>query len=125
MPDVQADQNRRDLLNDAGIFQLAAVDGADAGNLGGKFARQLRRIGIVTADNDIAVERYVSVEQISREIMKCGNDADFFRHHFGSLLCREDPCHTPRGAQARPPMLEASCMNGSIDQNATFGDQKV
>ena len=41
--DVQADEERCDLLEDAGIFQFSAVDGSDAGNLGGEFARNLKR----------------------------------------------------------------------------------
>ncbi len=36
--DIEADQQSRDLLEDAGIFQFAAIDGADAGN----FAARVR-----------------------------------------------------------------------------------
>src|ERR1700684_3618955 len=60
--DVQADEQRGNLLDDARVFQLAAINGANARNLGGKFARELRRVGIVAADNHIAIEWRVSVE---------------------------------------------------------------
>jgi hypothetical protein len=61
MANVEADEQGSDLLEDASVFQFAAVDGADTGNRRGERARELRCVGVVAADDDIAIERIVSV----------------------------------------------------------------
>ena len=60
--DVQADQQCGDLLDDACIFQSAAVKGADSRDFRRQFTRELRGIRIIAAHDDIAVEWRVSVE---------------------------------------------------------------
>src|ERR1700722_7568334 len=57
--DVQSDEQRRDLLEGAGVFQFAAVDGADAGNLRGERARELSSVRVIAANNNIAVENVI------------------------------------------------------------------
>ena len=64
--DVQADEQSGDLFEDAGIFQFAAIDGTHAGKFRGKSARKLCGVRIVTANDDVAVERFVSVQKFSR-----------------------------------------------------------
>ena len=59
--DVQANEQRGDLLEDAGILQFTAVDSPDAGNLGRERARELNRIDVVATDDDVAVEGLVAV----------------------------------------------------------------
>src|SRR5579864_3766191 len=60
--EVHANQQGGDLLDDVGVFQFSAVDAANAGNFGRQFARELGRVGIVAANNDVAVERRVGAE---------------------------------------------------------------
>jgi len=60
--DVQADEQGRDLLEDAGVLQFAAVDGADSGNLGSEAACELEGVGVVAADDYIAIEIFVTIE---------------------------------------------------------------
>ena len=84
--DVHADEQRGDLLDDAGVFEWTAIDGADAGNLCCQFAGELRGVGIVAADDDVAVERSVAVEQFSGYVVEGGDEAHSFGHEFGSLL---------------------------------------
>jgi hypothetical protein len=59
--DIQADEERGDLLHDARVLESAPVDSSDAGNLCCEFARELRCVGIIAADDDVAVERRVSI----------------------------------------------------------------
>src|SRR5580692_1175869 len=59
---VESDEQRGNLFDDAGVFEFAAVDGADAGDFRGEFAGELRCVGIVAADDDVAVERIVSIQ---------------------------------------------------------------
>ena len=58
---IEADEERRDLLDDAGVLEFASVDGTHARNLRREFARQLSGVGIIAADYDVAVERRVSI----------------------------------------------------------------
>src|SRR5579863_2260746 len=51
MADVQANQQSGDLLDDAGIFQLPAVNGADARNFCREITGELRGVGIIAAND--------------------------------------------------------------------------
>src|SRR5712692_11518179 len=84
--DVQADQQRGDLLYDAGILQFAAIDSADTGNFCCQLARDLSGVRVVAADDDIAVERGVSVQQFSGDVVESGDHAHSFGYQFSSLL---------------------------------------
>jgi len=64
--DVQTDQQRRDLFNDARVFQLAAIHGTHSRNLRCQFAGELCRVRIITADNDVTFERIIAIEQGAR-----------------------------------------------------------
>ena len=55
-------------------------------NLRRQFAGELGRVGIVTTDNDITVDRIIAVEQVRREIMKSGDHADSLGNQLRCLL---------------------------------------
>src|SRR5208337_2907573 len=84
--DVQSDEQGGDLLDDAGIFQSPAVQGTNTGNLGGQVAGELSRVRIVTADDDVAIERQVSPKQLCGKIVKGGDHADLLGHDLVGLL---------------------------------------
>jgi hypothetical protein len=84
--DIQPDQQGGDLLNDAGIFQFSAINATHARNLGGEIAGQSARVGIVAADNHVAIERRFSVQEIGGKIVKGRNHTHLFGYEFGGLL---------------------------------------
>jgi hypothetical protein len=86
VPNVEADQQSRDLLYDAGVFQFAAIDGADSWNLCRKLSRELRGIGIIAAYNDVTIKWGISVQQICGQIVECRDHAHSLGHEFGCLL---------------------------------------
>src|SRR5580658_4389089 len=84
--DVHTDEQGSDLLDDAGVLQWTAINGADAGNFSRQFAGELRGIGIVAADDYVAVHGSVSVEHFGGNVVKGGDHAHFLGHKFGGLL---------------------------------------
>jgi hypothetical protein len=86
VPDVEADQQSCNLFHDARVFQFAAVDGADAGNLGGQIAHDLDGSGIVAANNHIAVDWTIDIEQFGSCVVKGGYDGNALGHKLSSLL---------------------------------------
>src|SRR4029077_17205326 len=86
MSNVHADEQGGDLLDDSRVFKFAAIERADAGNLGGEFACELGGVGIVAAHDDVALERGVSAQQVGRNVMEGGGAAPLVGHKFGSLL---------------------------------------
>src|ERR1700722_9394729 len=121
--DIEADEQGGDLLDNARIFQFAAVDGADAGNFCGEIAGELSGVGIVATDNDVAVERIVSVEQFGGDVVKCGDHAHTFGDKFGGLLRRGTlpDAESARGASADT----RGERHGGVDQNAACGNGRV
>src|SRR6201997_51867 len=83
---VQANQQSGDLLDDARILQLSAIDRADAGNLRREFARELCGIGIIAADDDVTIERIVAAQQICRQVVKSRNNTYFLWNKLRGLL---------------------------------------
>ena len=75
--DVQADQQRGYRLNDAGVFQLAAVDSADPRDFSGEFGGGLFGFFVVAADQDVTLDRGVAGEQFGTEIVEGRGDAHF------------------------------------------------
>ena len=84
---IQAHEQRRDLFKNAGILQFPAIDGADAGNLSGETSRKLQGVGVVAADDDVAIKSPISVQKISGQIVKGRDHADSLGHKFRGLLC--------------------------------------
>src|SRR3954465_9319069 len=88
VPDVQSDQHRSDLLNNAGIFQLSAVESAYTGNFTGQVANAFARVFVIAADDYVTIDWAILLEKVSGQIMKRCNDDHTFRHKFSRLLCR-------------------------------------
>src|SRR6266446_10938364 len=61
--DVEADEQRGDLLYDAGVFELAAIDGAHAGNFTSERADALRGRFVIAADDYVAIHWAVVVQE--------------------------------------------------------------
>src|ERR1700687_1897617 len=61
VPDVETDQQRGDLLDNARVLKLAAIDRSHARNLHCEFHRNLRGIRIVAAYDHIAIDIVVDV----------------------------------------------------------------
>jgi len=70
VPDIEADQEGGDLLQNAGVFQLAAIDSAHAGNFCRQRSYGLSGGGVITTDNDVSVDRSVAVQNIRRGIVE-------------------------------------------------------
>src|ERR1700747_2672038 len=100
VPDIQADEQRRNLLENARVFQLSAINSSNPGNLRAESTRNLGRIGIVAADDDVAVEIFVSVEKLSRQIVKRSRHAHALGHKFGGLLRGRSLPHAKRARGA-------------------------
>src|ERR1017187_5918697 len=81
--EVHADEQGGDLLEAAGVVELSAVDAADAGNLCRQFAGELRGVGIIAGNDDVAVERGVGAEQVGGNVVEGGDHADCFGHALG------------------------------------------
>src|SRR5215468_3535876 len=70
---VESDEQRGDLLDDPGVFQFAAIDRAYARNLGGEIAYRLRGARIIAADDHVALDRAVAVQNVGRTVLKSGH----------------------------------------------------
>ena len=89
---------------------------ADARNLGRQFAGELRGVGIVAANDHVAVERSVGAEQFGGNVMEGGDHAHFFGHEFGRLLRGGALPHaeSARGASANAGRQR----HGGVDEDA-------
>src|SRR5712692_3172275 len=86
VPDVQSDQERSDLLQDARAFQFAAIDGAHARNSCGQRSHGLTGAGIIAADDYVAVHRAVRIQQFGGDILERGHDRYALGNQFHGLL---------------------------------------
>jgi hypothetical protein len=93
--------------------------GTDAGNFCCELAGELRGVGIVAADDHVAVERSVAVEQFGGHIVEGRNQAHSFGHEFGGLLRgRALPdADGARGASAHAGRER----NRGVDEDAAVG----
>ena len=66
--DVEGNKQRGHGFDDAGVLQLAAVDGAYAGDLHGEFRRDLSGVVVVAAHDDVAVHVVIAVEQVAERL---------------------------------------------------------
>ncbi len=121
--EVHADEQGGDLLNDACVFEFAAVDAADAGNLCRQFAGELPSIGIVAADDDVAVQRSVGAEQFGGNVVEGGDHAHSIGHEFGGLL---GGGALPDAESARGASADADSQgHGGVNENAALGDRRT
>ncbi len=61
---VEPNQQGGDLLQDARIFQLAAVDGAHAGDFRGQRSHRLQGGRVITADDHVAVDDRITIQHV-------------------------------------------------------------
>jgi len=114
-----ADEQCGDLLDDACVFKFAAVDAAYAGNFCREFAGELRGVGIVAANNDVAVERGIGAEQVGGNIVEGSDHAYAIGNEFGGLL---GGGALPDAKSARGASAHADCQGHSgIDEDAALG----
>src|ERR1700688_2803544 len=85
--DVQPNEHGRDLLDDAGILQLSAVEGANSRNFARQFADALSTFFIIAANDHIAINRTTLLQKVRGQIVKRRNYCDPFGNKFSSLLC--------------------------------------
>src|SRR6267378_4094033 len=116
MPDVEPDQQGRDLLDDACILQFAAVNRADARDLCCEFHGDLGCRGIIAAHDHIAVHVLVPVQNIRGYIVKGPDDRYSLRYEFGSLL-RRRALPDAKGASSSSADARGQ-RNRGINQNA-------
>src|SRR5437868_2973971 len=81
---VDTDEQCSQAFDDARIFQLAAIDGAGAGNLVCQVSGYFQGPLVVAANDDIAVNRRVRVQQVGPNIVKRRCDSN----SGGNQLCR-------------------------------------
>ena len=100
--DVQSNQECRDLFDDVGVFELPAIDGSQSRNLAGQFTHELSGVGIIAADDHIALDRIIAVHDIGGAILKRCDHGYTFGDQFGALLSGRALPHTerPTGAAA-------------------------
>src|SRR3984957_19376111 len=84
--DVQTDEQSRDLFEEAGVFQFAAVDGTNSGNFASEGACELTGASVIAAHDDVAFNRFVAIEKFRRQIVKSGGHAHSLRNEFCGLL---------------------------------------
>src|ERR1700674_5120809 len=88
VPDVETDQQRRDLLDNARVLKLATINRSHARDLRREFHRNLRGIGIIAAYDDVAiyVVVIVGVELFCRNVLERGRDGNALRNQLRRLL---------------------------------------
>src|ERR1700759_303766 len=86
VPDVQADQHRGDLLNDAGVLQLSTVQSANSGNFSRQFTDTLARVFVVAAYDHVAINRCFLLKKIGGQIVKRGHHDHPIGYKFRGLL---------------------------------------
>ena len=63
-PDVDTDEQGRDLFENAGVFEFAAIDRANAGDFRRQGTRELGGGWIVAAYQNITLYRTIFIEQL-------------------------------------------------------------
>ena len=84
--DVEADQERGDLLEMRAFSSLPPSMARTPGILAARVAHFLSGIGIVAADDHVAVDWRIRIQQFSGDVVKCGDHRDSFGNEFGGLL---------------------------------------
>src|SRR5260221_2804944 len=124
VPDIETDQQRRDLFDDACVLQLPTINRSHASDLRREFHRNLRGIRIIAAYDDIAIDIVVdvAVEYVCRNVLECRCDRNALRNKFRRLLrCRALPhADGATGASAHTRRQR----NGSVNQDAARADRR-
>ena len=88
------------------------------GNFRCEFARELGRVWIITANNDVAVERLVAIQKLSRNIVKGSDYAHSLGYKFRGLLRRRTLPYAERTRGASSNRRRKR--NGRIDKDAAL-----
>src|SRR6516162_4483146 len=116
--DVERYEERRHGLDDAGVFQLAAVDGTHTGDLNGQIRGDLSGPVVVAADDDVAIDIVITVEHRRGKAVECGSDCNRLADDFGCLLGRRTLPYAQNSRRAAAN--RGSKWNGCIDQNGSL-----
>src|SRR5208283_1409158 len=119
--DVQADQQRGNLLDKASVLQFAAINRSHTGDLRREFHRKLRGILVVAAYDYVAIDIVVSSEFFCGQVVECGRDRNALRNKFRRLLRRRALPYAEGAAGAATDAR--SERNGGVDQNAAGADR--
>src|SRR5262249_7740037 len=84
---VDGDKQCRQMLQDACVLQLAAMNRAHSGDLACQFARDLKGPGIVAAHDHVAIHASISGEQVSGDVLKSCRHRHVLWHQLRRLLC--------------------------------------
>ena len=85
---VEADQQRGDLLQDARIFQFAAVDGAHPGDFRRESSHRLQGGRVIAADDHVAVDDRIAVQDVRGRVVERRHDRNSLGYEFRGLLRR-------------------------------------
>src|SRR5216110_2487220 len=83
---VEANQQRSNGLDDARVFELSAIESADAGDFCGEFASNAFGLLVVAAYEDVTIDGAFFREQFGAEIVKRCGKGDGSGDQFTSLL---------------------------------------
>ena len=86
--DIQSNQHRGDLFNDASVLQLSTIQRANSRNFARQLANPLSRVFVIAADDHITIDWAVLLEKVSGEVMKRGYNCYALRNKFRRLLRR-------------------------------------
>src|SRR6185312_8438263 len=78
--DIQRDEQGCDLLEDPSVFQVTAVEGADAGNFFCQSANDLIGFFVVAANNYIGVEVSLAIQELGGNVLKGGDHGSSFQY---------------------------------------------
>src|SRR5258708_7539896 len=123
VPDIETDQQRRDLFDDACVLQLPTINRSHASDLRREFHRNLRGIRIIAAYDHVAIDIFIAVEHVRRDILESRRNRNTLRDQFRRLLrCRALP-HADGAAGASAHTRRQR--NGSVDQDAARTDRRL
>src|SRR5271170_2072771 len=115
VPDVEGDEQCGHGLDDAGVLQLAAVDGAHTGNLHRQLGSNLASIVVVAADDDVAIDVLIAVQHRGGKTVEGGRYGDVFADNLCRLLRRRTLPDTENAGRASTD--GSSEWNGCVNQN--------
>ena len=88
VPDVESDENGRDLLNNAGVLKSSSIQSANSGNFSRQFANPPSSIFVIAANDHVTIDRAALMEQVGSQVVKRGDHCYPVGHKLRSLLRR-------------------------------------
>ncbi len=86
VPDIQPDQQGRNVFENARCFKLSAIQGSNAGNLCSELANHSIRFWNVPTNDHVAFDSGVTVQHFGGSIVKRGDHRGAFRNEFSGGL---------------------------------------